>query len=92
MKYYYFDSNRLEVGNTQYLEIFATGKKESNTLDLLTTRQQRIIYCEDLHEGYYISTNKRDLLKIIKDVLSWKVEESEQKELYRQLRNEILSF
>lgn len=92
MKYYYFDSNRLEVGNTQYLEIFVHGNKEGNALDLLTTRQQRIIYCEDLHEGYYISTNKRELLKIIKDVLSWKVEESEQKELYRQLRNEILSF
>ena len=92
MKYYYFDSNRLQVGYTQYLENFATGNKEANTLDLLTTRQQRIIYCEDLHLGYYISTNKRELLKIIKDVLSWKVEESEQKELYRQLRKEILTF
>lgn len=92
MKYYYFDSNRLEVGNTHYLEIFVHGNKEGSALDLLTTRQQRIIYCEDLHEGYYISTNKRDLLKIIKDVLSWKVEESEQKELYRQLRKEILAF
>ena len=92
MKYYYFDSNRLKLGYTQYLESFVHGNKEGNALDLLTTRQQRIMYCEDLHEGYYISTNKRDLLKIIKDVLSWKVKESEQKELYRQLRKEILTF
>lgn len=92
MKYYYFDSNSIEVGLTHFLEAFTIGKKEAEKLHDLKTRQQRIIYCEDLHEGYYISTNKRDLLKIIKDVLSWKVEESEQKELYRQLRKDILSF
>lgn len=93
MKYYYFDRVTKAVSFVYYLTDLLHDKKDLERLKGIKNRKDRMIFCEDVRDGFYITTSKRVLLERIRDVLDVICTNTRiKKDLYHDLRMEVLAL
>ena len=94
MKYYYFNSRTKAISYVLDLRDFLHGeKRDLEHFYNLKTRREKIIFCEEVNTGYFIFSNKKKFIESLPILLLGDIKMTKvQRDLYRDLRKEILAL